>query len=148
VTLAEVGGRAQVVAMVYTHCTHTCPRIVGELKRLEAAVPAAARSELRFVLVSLDPERDTPARLAEYAASARLDAERWTLLTGGEEEVRELAALLGLRYRSEGNAEFSHSNSYLVLDGEGRIVHRQAGLGEDLAGPLAAIRAATTTNGR
>jgi protein SCO1/2 len=140
--LASLGGRIQVVAMVYTHCAHTCPRIIGELKAMEAALSAADRDDVGFVLVSIDPQRDTPARLAEFATSTRLDPTRWTLLTGGDEGVRELAALLGIRYRPEGETEYSHANTYLVLDEEGRIIYRHDGLEGGIGEPLARIRAA------
>jgi protein SCO1/2 len=139
-TLASLGGRVQVVAMVYTHCSHTCPRILVELKRIEAALEDGER--VGFTLISLDPERDTPARLAEFAESTRLDPARWTLLTSDEGTVRETAALLGIRYRKESSAEYSHSNSYLVLDSGGRIVHRQTGLEQGPEKVLASIRAA------
>jgi protein SCO1/2 len=135
-------GRVQVVAMVYTNCTHTCPAIVAELKRLEAALDPAERGRVGFVLVSLDPERDTPAQLKAFATSMRLDASAWTLLTGDADSVREMAALLGIRYRAEADAQISHSNTYLVLDTDGRIVHRQDGVGSGTGPALARIRAA------
>lgn len=138
--LASLGGRVQVLAMVYTRCSHTCPLILAELKRIEGALTPAERGRVGFTLVSLDPARDTPARLAEYAASVRLDPARWTLLTGPEGQVRDLAALLGIRYRPEAGGEYSHSNTYFVLDPAGRIVHRQTGLGAPEAPALDAIR--------
>jgi len=138
-TLASLAGRVQVVAMVYTHCTHTCPLIVDDLKRMERALPPADRARAGFVLVSLDPSRDTPERLKEWVANARLDRARWTMLTGGEDGVRELAALLGIRYRREAGEELSHSNAYLVLDRGGRIVYRHDGWAGDLDEPLARI---------
>ncbi|HEU0302445.1 MAG TPA: SCO family protein [Longimicrobium sp.] len=141
-TLGSLRGRTQVVAMVYTHCTHTCPAIVAELKRLEAALPVEERGRVGFALVSLDPERDDAAQLASFAASLRLDPARWTLLTGDADGVRELAAVLGIRYRAEADAQISHSNTYLVLDAEGRIAHRQEGVGRGTEAPLARIRAA------
>jgi protein SCO1/2 len=129
--------------MVYTYCGHTCPRILAELKRIEAGVPADVRDGVAFTLISLDPTRDTPARLKEFAHGARLDPARWTLLATDEDGVRETAALLGIRYREEAGGAYSHANTYLVLDGAGRILHRQTALGA--GGPeasLAAIRAA------
>lgn len=126
--LRSLAGRPQVLALVYTHCAHTCPAIVAEFKRMEAALPAGPGAP-GFVLVSIDPARDTPARLAEFASSARLDGPRWTLLTADDESVRELGALLRVRYRPEPGGEYSHANVYLVLDAEGRIVARQDGLG-------------------
>jgi protein SCO1/2 len=125
--------------MVYTSCTHTCPMIVAEMKRVEAALPAEMRGGVGFVLVSLDPERDTPEQLAKFASAMRLDPASWTLLTGG---VREMAALLGIRYRPEADAQISHSNTYLVLDPAGRIVHRQDGIGRGTDAALARIRQA------
>ena len=141
-TLGSLAGKVRVLALVYTHCSHTCPEIVGEFKRIEAALPPADRARAGFVLVSLDPRRDTPARLREYAASLRLDPARWTLLTGDEDGVRELAALLGIRYRPEGAEDFSHTNVYLVLDKSGRIVYRQDTLDGDPDEPLERIHAA------
>ena len=100
-----------------------------------------------FVLVSLDPARDTPAQLAKFAASFRLDPAAWTLLTGDDEQVRELAALLGIRYRAEEDAQISHSNTYLVLDADGRMVHRQDGVGSGTGPALARIRSALLQSG-
>lgn len=129
--LATLGGEARVLAMVYTSCAHTCPLIVAEMKRLEAALPAAERARVRFVLVSLDPARDGPAQLAAFADHAELDPARWTLLTGSEDDVLTLAAALGVRYRAAVAGEIDHSNLLTVLDAEGRIAHQQLGLGED-----------------
>jgi protein SCO1/2 len=140
--LASLRGKTQVVAMVYTHCTHTCPAIVAEMKRLEAALPAEERARVGFVLISLDPARDDPARLKTFATSMRLPADAWTLLTANEDAVREMAALLGIRYRAEADAQISHSNTYLVLDADGRMVHRQDGVGSGTGPALARIRAA------
>jgi protein SCO1/2 len=140
--LASLRGRAQVVAMVYTRCTHTCPAIVAEMKRLEAALDSTGRAHVGFVLVSLDPERDEPAQLKAFATSMHLPAEAWTLLTGDEDAVRELAALLGIRYRAEADAQISHSNTYLVLDADGRMVHRQDGVGSGTEVALIRLREA------
>jgi protein SCO1 len=129
--LASLAGRPHVMALVYTHCAYACPRILADMKRLEAELGAAAAA-VGFVLVSLDPDRDTPARLSEYAAATRLDPAQWTLLTASPDAVLELAMLLGVRYRREG-ADFEHSNVLTVLDDEGRIVHRQVGLASDPA---------------
>ncbi len=145
--LASLGRKTQVVAMVYTRCTHTCPAIVAEMKRLEGALPAEERAKVGFVLVSLDPARDDPARLKTFATSMRLPADAWTLLTGDEDAVRELAALLGIRYRAEADAQISHSNTYLVLDADGRMVHRQDGVGSGTGPALARIRATAAANG-
>ena len=141
-TLASLAGRVQVVAMVYTHCTHTCPRIVADLKRVEAEVAATHPGAAGLVLVTLDPERDTPDRLRAFAEGARLPPERWTLLAGTEDGTRALAALLSIRYREEAGREIAHGNAIVVLDREGRIVHRRETLEEPLDATIEAVRRA------
>jgi protein SCO1 len=136
--LESLGGRVRVVGMVYTNCAYACPRMVLDMKRIEDEM--GATGDVGFVLVSIDPDRDTPERLAEFAAGARLDADRWTLLHGDEGDILELAALLGIRYRRMANGEFIHSNLLTVLDRDGQVVHRQLGLGADPAATIRVIR--------
>lgn len=140
VALADVAAPVRLVSMVYTHCSHSCPLIIAELQRIEAAIPAGQRDRVKVVLVSLDPARDTPARLREYAESVRLDGARWRLLTGRETDVRALATLLDIRYRPMDAGELAHSNIVIVLDADGRIVHRQEGLGDGTTATTAAVQ--------
>lgn len=123
--LTSLTGRRQVLAMVYTNCTATCPIAVAQMKRMEEATG----SDVGFVLVSLDPQRDDAERLAAYAGERKLDANRWTLLTGTDDDVRALAAVLGIRYRQVTPDDIAHSNILTVLDEDGRIEYQQMGFG-------------------
>ena len=125
-TLESLRGSPVLLAMVYTHCTATCPLAVAELKRV-----AVQHRDARLVLVSLDPERDDPARLAEYARGLGLDDARWTLLSGADSDVRDLAATLGVRYRRVTPEDLAHSNLITVLDRQGRIVRQSSGRVDD-----------------
>jgi len=122
--LSSLRGRPQVVAMIYTHCSTTCPFTVAEMKRIERESPRDAG----FVLVSLDPARDDPARLAEFARERGLDPNRWTLLDGSDDAVRELATVLGVRYRRLSPEELAHSNALTLLDADGVVAWQHAGL--------------------
>jgi protein SCO1 len=134
--LVSLRGRPQIAAMVYTHCGYTCPQILLDMKRIEAQLQG---SDAGFLLVSIDPQRDTPERLAQFASAARLDPQRWTLLTGSEDQTLELAMVLGVSYRPEGDADLSHSNALIVLDPQGQVVLKQEGLAQDPAAILEAI---------
>ena len=135
-TLASLRGRPRLVAMIYTHCATTCPLTVADLKRVERET-----ADVDFVLVSLDPERDAPARLAAFAREHALGDDRWTLLAGrDDDEVRELAAALGVRYRRLSPAELAHSNTLTLLDADGAVAWQRAGLGDDDA-TVAAVHA-------
>lgn len=140
--LAELGGAPFVASMIYTNCTSVCPRITADLQALEKALPEATRRRTRFVLFSLDPGRDTPEALRRFAADHRLDRSRWTLLAAGEDDMRTLAAVLGVRMRPDGAGEIAHSAVIAVVDPAGVVRHRQVGLTGDVGSLVAAVRAA------
>ena len=127
-SLTDWRGTPVLIAMIYTHCTATCPLAVSELKRLSALDP-----DVRFVLVSLDPARDDVSRLADYAAERALDPSRWTLLTGSDADVRDLAATLDVRYRRVTPQDLAHSNLITLLDREGRVARQASGRMDDAA---------------
>lgn len=141
-SLSDLAGRVQVVAMVYTHCTFACPRILAQMKAVEGRLPPGADDDVGFVLVSIDPERDTPDRLRRFADDTRLDPRRWTLLSGSDADVLALSVLLGVKYRSTGDGDFAHSNVVTVLDREGAVAGRVEGLSADPGPVLAAIEGA------
>jgi protein SCO1 len=128
VKLGVLRGRPQVVAMFFASCQFTCPLTVSDMKRIEAALPENLRTNTDFLLISFDSRRDTPAVLKAYRAERGLSTKNWTLLHGGPDDVRELAALLGVIYRQDANGNFAHSNVITVLNAEGEIVYQQPGL--------------------
>jgi len=50
-----------------------------------------------------------------------LDASRWKLLTGDENHIREVAAVLGIQYRKNPEGGFNHSSLISILDSQGKI---------------------------
>lgn len=140
--LAEFAGQPLVVSMVYTSCKSVCPRITADLKSLDRELPADLKARTRFLLFSLDPARDTPAALAAFAREHQLD-DRWTLLAASEDDMRTLAAVLGVRFRPDPDGEIAHSAVIGVTDDHGVLRHRQAGVGQDAATLVAALRSAT-----
>lgn len=127
VTLDAHRGGPVVMAMFYASCTSACPLLIAQLKAADAQLTPAERTRTRFVLVSLDPERDTPQALSELARRHALDLERWSLERAGEADVRRLAAVLGVKYRKLPNGDYNHSSVITVLDREGVARARQEG---------------------
>jgi protein SCO1/2 len=126
-TLGELRGRPVVLAMFFASCGYACPLIVSDIQAIRARLPAELRDRAAFVLVSFDVARDTPAALATYRVQRNLDGQ-WRLLHGNDDSVRELAALLGVKYKQESDGAFSHSNLITVLNSKGEIVHQRTGL--------------------
>ena len=139
VKLGVLRGRVQVVAMFFAQCEYACPIIVENMRAIERALPAAMRDRVDFLLVSFDTERDTPEVLRAYRKKTKLATAHWTLLRGRQDDVRELAALLGINYQRDARGQFSHSNVITVLNAEGEVVFQQAGLNKDSGETVAAI---------
>lgn len=130
-SLARFQGKPLILAMIYTSCKDACPMIVLDMQAIEKTLPEQVREQARFVLISFDPERDSPAQLKRFETAHGLDAKYWKLLTGSGDSVRMLAAVLGLRYTRVPNGEFAHSSVITVLDREGNIKFQQTGLRKD-----------------
>lgn len=144
VVLTSFRGRPVVVAMFFASCEYACPVLVNDMIRLRAQLPENVRAETRFVLVSFDTARDTPAALKAFRERMGLD-EGWTLLRADEGSVRELAMVLGVKYKQDARGQFAHSNLLTALNREGEIAHQLAGLNSDvseIARALATIPAA------
>jgi protein SCO1 len=132
VKLGSLRGRPQVVVMFFANCQYACPLLVHDLQQIEEALKPAQRARTGFTLVTFDPKRDTPESLGEYRRVHVLPAERWTLLRAEAEDVQELAALLGVRYKQDARGQFAHSNVITILNAQGEIVHQQVGLNQDI----------------
>ncbi len=135
-TLLSLKDRIQVLTMGYTTCQYACPRLFADMRTIEDKLDPQIQDKVSFVFVSIDPARDTPERLAQYTKENEIEDKNWTLLTGDEESVQELAVLLGIQFRKLNETDFAHSNLITVLNQEGEIIHRQPGL---LSDPTATI---------
>jgi len=128
VQLGVYRGRPVLMSMFYASCTDTCPLLIADLHRIEESLPSAVRADLRVVLVSLDPAHDTPAALRRLAETHRLDANRWRLLTGTDDAVGDVAAVLGVKFRHLSTGAIDHSTVIAVLDRRGVVASRTEGI--------------------
>jgi len=148
-SIADLQGKVQIIAFVYTYCEHSCPFIIANLKRIERELPVEQKSSVQFSLVSLDPARDSPEVLKQYMLDHDLDEQLWTMLNGDPDDVLELSALMGVRYRpmDSESKDIAHSNMITVLDQQGRIRYQMKGLNEDLEAVISAISRTAGTGG-
>ncbi|MGQ3678291.1 SCO family protein [Tenacibaculum discolor] len=137
--LEDLRGKTLVMVMIYTTCKAACPRLVADMRNIEAKIPKKYNSDLQYVLISIDPKNDTPEKLKSFAKENYMDDEHWTFLQGTEESVREFANVLAVKYKQISPLDFSHSNIISVFNPEGELVHQQEGLGVDNKETVASI---------
>jgi protein SCO1 len=142
IRLGELKGRVQVVTMFFARCEFACPILVHDMKRIEESLPPILRTNVGFLLVSFDSERDTPESLQAYSQRVELDTDRWNLLRGSPDDVLEFAALLGIKFKKDARGQFAHSNVITVLNPAGEIVFQQVGLNQDIQPTLNALASA------
>jgi protein SCO1/2 len=107
-----VGDRLVVLSFVFTTCTTICPIISSRLTQLQERLGDRLGGEVRMVSISIDPRRDTPARLKAYAQRHQAGP-GWLHLTGEPDDVEQ--ALRGLGVASTTPA--AHAPVTLVADG-------------------------------
>jgi protein SCO1/2 len=108
-----IGDRIVVVDFVYTTCTTVCPVLSSVFARVQERLGERLERGVRLVSVSLDPARDTPARIKAYAS--RFGAgPHWKWLTGNQEDVEQVLKGLGAY-----TPNFS-AHAPMVLVGDGR----------------------------
>lgn len=132
IQLGDLAGRPQILVMFFASCHYACPVLLNDVRRIEAALPDNVRGKVGVTLVSFDTKRDTPQALAEFREAQNLPADRWRLLSGTDDNIPELAALLGVRYKQDAAGQFMHSNLITILNAKGEIVHQQIGLNQDI----------------
>lgn len=127
--LKELRGKVIVMVMIYTSCKSACPRLVADMRNIEQRMPDSAKGNLKFVLVSIDPQVDTPEHLKAFAAENKMDGDQWLFLRSTEDNTREFAAVLAVNYKRISPIDFSHSNIISVFNTGGELTYQQEGLG-------------------
>lgn len=140
-SFAAFAGKPTIVSMFYGTCPHVCPMLISTIKQVENQLPEDMRKELQVVLVSVDPERDSPQALNELVERHDVDSDRWTLARTVPAQTRALAAVLGIKYKQLPDGEFNHTTSIILLDAQGREIARSGKLGAPEAEFVRKVRA-------
>ena len=133
VSLARFSGRPVLVTFAYAHCQTVCPVIVHDVltARRAAGRPRSGAergpSSPPVLVVTLDPERDVPARLPAIAAQWKLEGEE-LVLSGSVAAVEATLNAWGVaRARDPQTGDVAHPRLVYILDGRGRIAYATTG---------------------
>ena len=120
----KLNGKITVIHSFFTSCGSICPKMI----RNDALLlnQFANDDEIRVVSFTVDPERDTPKHLKDYATNLNLNLSRWSLLTGSKKELYLFARKSLFIAVADGNGkgdddDFIHSEQAVLLDKEQHI---------------------------
>lgn len=123
-TPAELEGRWTLWFFGFTHCPDVCPMTLATLDQVDAMLAEAGGARPDVLMISVDPARDTPEKLAEYVPYFN---DRFTGVTGSAGEIRQLTERLGILVQ------------YIALEGDDYTVDHGASLA--LVGPDGLVHA-------
>lgn len=139
--LSKFSGKPTVVAMIYTSCQYVCPLTVQNIKRIERSLSAAQAGKVNFAVFSFDPQRDTPAKLTEFAKLHSITSPSWVLAQGSEGAVRKLAVTLGIKYKKVQSGDYEHDATISILDSNGVIKFQADAMNKNIDGATDALKA-------
>jgi len=117
----ELAGKVWVADFVFTSCGGFCPLMTEKMRKLQDMLPP----QVQLVSFSVDPERDTPQVLAEYAKRYGADPNRWWFLTGNKDSLYKLSKEgFKLAIDDTGGTDVEpivHSVRFALVDQMGRI---------------------------
>lgn len=125
--LQQLRGKTLVVVMIYTSCKTACPMLVANMKKIEQKIKPRNLDKTSLVLVSIDPETDTPERLKLFSETNHMKAGHWIFLRSDEKSTQEFANVLAMKYKKISPIDFSHSNIISVFSPDGQLKTQEEG---------------------
>lgn len=123
---AALENKVWVAGFIFTRCMGPCPIISAKMAELKKRLSYSPRFAL--VSFSVDPEHDTPEKLAAYAEKFKREGKpQWHFLTGAKEKIYELAVQTFKQTASEDiqqsdvQQKFMHGTRLVLIDSQGRI---------------------------
>ncbi|WP_312956843.1 SCO family protein [Stutzerimonas nitrititolerans] len=121
VQVDQLDGKWTLLFFGYTFCPDICPATLAELRQLRSQLPDEVREQLRPILVSVDPARDTPEQLKQYL---EFFGEGFLGLTGTLDDIQTLANGVGIPFipgdTSRENYTVDHSGNLVIIGPDGR----------------------------
>ena len=122
VSLSDYRGKLVLIYFGYTFCPDICPATLANVGQSLRELGAKA-DDVQLIMVSLDPERDTPEKLAEYVSHFHPS---FVGVTGTQDELDKIASLYGIFYEKTAGTDntgylINHTATLLVIDREGYL---------------------------
>jgi protein SCO1 len=114
---AHLQNKVWIADFIYTNCPGPCPRMSSQMHQVQNEF--AGNDNVRFVSITVDPDRDTPPVLTEYAKHFEADPSKWFFLTGSKDRLQDLSKRVFMLGDVDGTLE--HSTRFALVDQNSRI---------------------------
>lgn len=114
-TEEDFAGKITVLQFMFTRCPSICPMMTSKLANMYELYDHS--DAVQFVQITVDPDYDSPQVLEDFADQYGRDDDRWVLLHGPEEPLKQVAET-GFQVRSDFP---NHSTKFILIDPQGRL---------------------------
>lgn len=130
------------IGFIYTHCPDICPMTTHNMMLTEEKLSKDELKNVRFILISFDPERDTPSILTQFASVRNMDMNNWELLTGSRNSIDSLMKVYNVKafpddttYNDKGEPAYFmiHTDRISLVDQDGNLRKNYKGSSADPA---------------
>lgn len=132
VSLRDLRGKVVAIAFIYTYCTDVCPMLTDNMARVQEKLGTAFGTKIDFVSITVDPERDTPDVLKQYAENFGANLKGWSFLTGDPATVHEVGRKYGVIARKTADGDVDHTLLTSLVDPNGVLRVQYLGAAFDL----------------
>jgi protein SCO1 len=118
---ADLKGTPFVVNFIFTSCNFACPKLTAEMEKVQHRTRNLGES-FKLISISVDPKKDTPEVLAQYAQEHHAHPARWFFLTGSEDQILQLVND-GFKIGMGPDEVFGkfHGEKFVLVDGVGQV---------------------------
>jgi protein SCO1 len=128
VTLADFRGKVVAVTFIYTLCTTTCPVLTPMMSFVQDQLGPDFGTRIAFISITVDPERDTPQVLKEYAHAFGANLAGWAFLTGPPDAIRDVTRRYGVFASRTADGDVDHTFLTSIVDPRGILRVQYAGV--------------------
>ena len=114
----DLRGSVYIADFIFTNCAGPCPVMTSKLVELEFKL---TRGDVKLISFTVDPQRDTPEVLKEFAQRSGADESRWRFLTGTVEQMRDAAVGFKVAAKKEADESVTHSTQFLLINRKGQV---------------------------
>src|SRR5262245_17110519 len=119
VKLADYRGKVVAVTFIFTLCADTCPVLTPMMSFVQDQLGNDFGEKIRFVSITVDPERDTPEVLKDYAQAFGANLSGWAFLTGTPDAIRDLTRRYGVFASKTASGSIDHTFLTSIIDQRG-----------------------------
>lgn len=139
--LTDLRGKPVLISFIYTRCAipTMCPQTMKQFVAVQKALEPEERAKMNLLLVSFDPEFDTPEVLKKYGDAFGVDWSNLQMWTGSKQDIFDLTDSFNMWYKEE-SGDYAHRTFSVVLNAEGRFVSDLRGADWDIPGAVELLR--------